>query len=86
MWKSPALRGKNAHWEKVGPVFTSASTVLKDGHLTKEFVTIDFIGGMDGDPHPAGSTGAGGSYSGTRLFLNNVGGNGGGDGCCSGTK
>jgi hypothetical protein len=49
-------------------------------------VTIDFIGGMDGDPHPAGSTGAGGSYSGTRLFLNNVGGNGGGDGCCSGTK
>ena len=32
---------------------------------------------MQGDPHPEGL--------GTRYFLNNVGGNGGGDGCCSGT-
>jgi hypothetical protein len=37
-------------WQKIGPVFTSAETVLKTGHLTKEFVTIDFIGTMEGDP------------------------------------
>ena len=79
MWKSPALRGSTAKWEHVGAVFTSNATVLGDGsrgHLTKEFVTIDFLGTMAGDPDPAG---------GTKVFLNNVGGNGGGEGCCSGT-
>ena len=80
MWRSPALRGPKAEWEIVGPVFTSADTVLQGGHLTKEFVTIDLIGTMKGDPAPAS-----GKASGTRIFLNNVGGNGGGDGCCSGT-
>ena len=80
MWKSPALRGKTAAWEHVGPVFTSNATVLGDGdagHLTKEFVTIDFLGKMEGDPDTANG--------GTKIFLNNVGGNGGGEGCCSGT-
>ena len=81
MWRSPALRGPKAKWEMVNPAFTSAETVLKDGHLTKEFVTIDLIGTMEGDPAPASGNGA----SGTRLFLNNVGGNGGGEGCCAGT-
>ena len=57
-------------------MFTSPGTVLKAGHLTKEFVTIDFLGTLAGDPDPAG---------GTKIFLNNVGGNGGGEGCCSGT-
>lgn len=54
--------------------------MLIDGFLSKEFVTIDYLGSLPGDPYPqvAGGTG-------TRLFLNNVGGNGGGDGCCSGT-
>lgn len=83
MWKSPALRGPKARWEKVGPVFTSNGTVLSQnggarGHLTKEFVTIDFIGRLSGDPTPEGAIG-------TRIFLNNVEGNGGGEGCCDGT-
>lgn len=80
MWKSPALRGSKADWQKVGAVFTSNATVLDTGFLHKEFVTIDYIGMLEGDPAPAK-----GGASGTRLFLNNVGGNGGGDGCCSGT-
>lgn len=78
MWKSPALRGANASWEYVGPVFTSDQTVLPQGHLVHEFVTIDYIGAMKGDPAPEGTPQ-------TRLFFNNVGGNGGGEGCCSGT-
>ncbi len=87
MWKSPALRGPKSKWEKVGPVFTSNGTVLDPsggarGHLDKEFVTIDFIGHLDGDP---AHTTALNSSMGTRIFLNNVGGNGGGEGCCAGT-
>lgn len=77
MWRSPALRGPKAKWEHVGPAFTDNSTVLSGGHLTKEFVTIDFLGKMAGDPKPEGQ--------GTRLLLDNAGGNGGGEGCCSGT-
>ena len=77
LWVSPALHGPEATWKPLGPVFTSNATVLSDGHLAKEFVTIDFIGRLDGDPAPQGL--------GTRIFLNNVGGNGGGVGCCSGT-
>ena len=44
------------------------------GWLSHEFVTIDFctMPGHQGDTN-------------TFMFLNNVGGNGGGDGCCSGT-
>lgn len=76
LWRSPALRGKNASWEHVGPVFTSSATVLQNGHLSAEFVTIDYVGKLPGDPSPEADT---------RLFFNNVGGNGGGDGCCSGT-
>eukprot|EP00729_Bicosta_minor_P013435 gene13435-8674_t len=80
-WRCLALRGKTAKWEHVGAVFTSNATVLGDtdgtGHLTKEFVTIDFLGTMKGDPDT--------SNGGTKIFLNNVGGNGGGEGCCSGT-
>ena len=71
MWKSPALRGPTSDWEKVGPVFSAADAVLKGAHLTKEFVTIDYIGFAP--------------QTQTRFFLNNVGGNGGGEGCCSGT-
>ena len=77
MWRSPELRGAGAAWEKVGPVFTSAATVLPAAHLTQEFVTIDYVGRLHGDPSS--------TPSGTRLFLNNVGGNGGGEGCCAGT-
>eukprot|EP00746_Dinoflagellata_sp_MGD_P011342 gnl/MRDRNA2_/MRDRNA2_123742_c0_seq1.p1 gnl/MRDRNA2_/MRDRNA2_123742_c0~~gnl/MRDRNA2_/MRDRNA2_123742_c0_seq1.p1 ORF type:complete len:551 (+),score=93.20 gnl/MRDRNA2_/MRDRNA2_123742_c0_seq1:62-1714(+) len=76
MWRSAALRSEFHTWEHVGPVFTSKATVLKAGHLTKEFVTIDYIGNLQGDPSPTRNT---------RLFFNNVGGNGGGEGCCSGT-
>jgi len=50
---------------------------LPPGHLIKEFVTIDYLGSLPGDPSS--------NPLGTRLFLNNVGGNGGGEGCCSGT-
>ena len=87
MWKSPVLRGPGANWQRVGPVFTSNGTVLSPGggvrgHLTKEFVTIDFIGHLPGDPAYESETNA---TSGTRIFLNNVGGNGGGLGCCEGT-
>lgn len=76
LWRSPALQGPAADWQHLGPVFTSNATVLKGGHLTKEFVTIDYIGKLTGDPSPAGDT---------RVFFDNVGGNGGGEGCCSGT-
>ena len=64
MFSSPQLRGTGADWKKVGPVFTSNKTVLKDGFLSKEFVTIDFIGTLEGDTQD------------TKIFLNNVGGNG----------
>ena len=74
MWKSPALRGPTAAWEKVGAVFTANDAVLDGAHLTHEFVTIDYIG------FPNESNG-----SNPRFFLNNVGGNGGGEGCCAGT-
>ena len=77
-WRSPALRGPKADWQYVGPVFSSNRTVIPGAHLAKEFVTIDYLGGLPGDP--AASSGLG-----TRIFLNNVGGNGGGLGCCSGT-
>jgi hypothetical protein len=80
MWTSPALRGSKAAWKHVGSVFETNATVLKDGFLSKEFVTIDYIGKLEGDPKPGAAGG-----SGTRIFLNNVGGNGGGDGCCDGT-
>ena len=80
MWTSPALRGEAADWQYAGSVFETNATVLKDGFLSKEFVTIDYVGSLAGDPSPAAAGGTG-----TRLFLNNVGGNGGGDGCCSGT-
>merc|ERR1712070_321071 len=76
LWRSPALQGPSANWQHVGPVLTSNATVLKTGHLSKEFVTIDYIGKLTGDPSPAGDT---------RIFFDNVGGNGGGEGCCSGT-
>ena len=75
MWESPALRGPKADWKLVGGVWTDNTTVLKDGFLSHEFVTIDFLGTMPGHQ---GDTN-------TFMFLNNVGGNGGGDGCCSGT-
>ena len=42
MWRSPALRGAAAKWEKVGPVFTSPKTVLADGHL--QLRGVDFRG------------------------------------------
>ena len=80
MWSSPALRGEAAFWTYVGDVFKTNTTVLSDGFLSKEFVTIDYLGSLPGDPYPEAAGGTG-----TRLFLNNVGGNGGGDGCCSGT-
>jgi hypothetical protein len=73
LYRSTKLRG--ATWEKVGPMYTTPTTVLKYGHLQKEFVTIEYIGNLTGDPHQGT----------TRVFLNNVGGNGGGEGCCSGT-
>ncbi|GMI60365.1 hypothetical protein ScalyP_jg6725 [Parmales sp. scaly parma] len=78
MWSSPALRGAEADWQPLGNVFQDNTTVLKDyGFLSHEFVTIDFFGTMEGDPSPAKDT--------AFVFLNNVGGNGGGDGCCGGT-
>ena len=64
MWRSPALRGPAAAWRRVGAVFTSNATVLPWGHLVKEFVTIDYIGRLQGDPSTAAL--------GTRLFLNNA--------------
>jgi len=79
MWKSPALRGPTAAWEKVGPVFSAKDAVLAGAHLTKEFVTIDYIG------FPAAVNGTANGQPDPRFFLNNVGGNGGGEGCCAGT-
>ena len=71
-WRSPALRGPDANWTHAGKVFQSNATVLPGGFVHKEFVTIDFIGFPDVDPS-------------LRIFFDNVGGNGGGDGCCDGT-
>lgn len=79
MWESPVMRGEGADWQLLGPVWTDNSTVLKDGFLSHEFVTIDFLGTMPGSPPSDAPT------DNTFVFLNNVGGNGGGDGCCSGT-
>ena len=71
-WSSPALRGPEADWTYVGPAFTDNTTVLPGAHLEHEFVTIDFLGFPEVDPK-------------LRVFFDNVGGNGGGVGCCSGT-
>ena len=85
-----ALRGRLADWKLIGPVWTDNTTVLRDGFLSHEFVTIDFLGTMplidtqDSSRKSSGDRGAN-STSNTFYFLNNVGGNGGGDGCCSGT-
>ncbi|KAL1498447.1 hypothetical protein AB1Y20_013772 [Prymnesium parvum] len=76
LWRSASLRG--GAWEEVGPVFTSSRTVLPAGRLTREFVTIEWLGSLQGDPR-------GGGPRGTLLLLNNVGGNGGGEGCCAGS-
>ena len=90
MWSSPALRGRLADWKLIGPVWTDNTTVLRDGFLSHEFVTIDFLGTMplidtqDSSRQSSGDRAAN-STSNTFYFLNNVGGNGGGDGCCSGT-
>ena len=46
MWESPALRGDEADWKMVGDVWTDNTTVLSDGFLSHEFVTIDFLGSM----------------------------------------
>ena len=46
MWSSPALRGKLADWKLIGSVWTDNTTVLRDGFLSHEFVTIDFLGTM----------------------------------------
>lgn len=72
MWSSKKLRGSGAEWEHLGPVLRSNATVLKIGNLTSEFVTIDYVGMLEGDPSPAHNT---------RVFFNNVV----GEGCCSGT-
>ena len=40
MWRSPALRGPTAQWQKVGSVFSAKDAVLAGAHLTKEFVTV----------------------------------------------
>ena len=74
LYRSPKLRGSSAEWTKVGPMYTTPKTVLRHSHLSAEFVTIEYIGNLTGDPHNGT----------TRVFLNNVAGNGGGD-CCSGT-
>jgi len=75
LWSSETL--KTTEWQYHGNMFTSNKTVIPSGHLTKEMVTIDYLGNMPGDPK--------GAESDTRFFFNNVGGNGGGEGCCSGT-
>ena len=101
MWSSPALRGDLANWKLVGPVWTDNTTVLRDGFLSHEFVTIDFLGSMSSSEitisNRTTTTTIGNNNnnnyddvaddeeSNTFYFLNNVGGNGGGDGCCSGT-
>ena len=62
LWSSPALRGPAAAWEPVSPViFSSNDTVLPSAYLAKEFTTIDFLGRLEGDPHPQGL--------GTRVLL-----------------
>ena len=78
MWKSPALRGPTAAWEKVGAVFSAKDAVLDGAHLTKEFVTIDYIG----FPAAVNGTTASGQPD-PRFFLNNNEDNN--EGCCSGT-
>jgi len=69
------LHDKDSNWKRVGDMYSSPHTVIPNARLTKEFVTIDYIGALANDPN-------GGE---TRVLFNNVGGNGGGEGCCSGT-
>ncbi|EDQ91676.1 uncharacterized protein MONBRDRAFT_5591 [Monosiga brevicollis MX1] len=76
LWRSPTLLGHaqpgaNAGWQHVGAMFTSNRTVLSALHPDliepQELVTVDYIGGLPGDP----------AQGGTRLLLNNVNGNAG---------
>eukprot|EP00472_Partenskyella_glossopodia_P002350 CAMPEP_0197532572 /NCGR_PEP_ID=MMETSP1318-20131121/40238_1 /TAXON_ID=552666 /ORGANISM="Partenskyella glossopodia, Strain RCC365" /LENGTH=591 /DNA_ID=CAMNT_0043089181 /DNA_START=17 /DNA_END=1792 /DNA_ORIENTATION=- len=72
MYKSAFLHGPKAKWERIGPVFTSNKTVLSErAYLDREMVTVEYIGGLTGDPN-------GGS---TRVLFNNVA----GPNCCGGT-
>ena len=41
-----SAQGDLANWKLVGPVWTDNTTVLRDGFLSHEFVTIDFLGTM----------------------------------------
>lgn len=76
LWRSPAFRGPRAKWERVGTMYQSNRTILDHAEgLVEEFVTVDYIGALPGDPLKGK----------TRVLFNNVGGNGGGLGCCSGT-
>jgi hypothetical protein len=71
LFSSPALRGPEANWTLLGPLFTSNYTVLTPftgAYLDGEFVTAGYFGNLTGDP-------LGGR---TRVFTNNVYGNG----CC----
>lgn len=85
MWSSPALRGDLANWKLIGDVWTDNKTVLRDGFLSHEFVTIDFLGNMPSSVTNNITGEENNPQDNTFYFLNNVGGNGGGDGCCSGT-
>jgi hypothetical protein len=74
LYSSPALRGPEANWTLIGPLFTSNYTVLTPftgAHLDAEFITAGYFGNLTGDP-------LGGR---TRVFTNNVNGNG----CCAST-
>jgi len=69
------LRGPKANWRQVGIAYKTPDTVLPTGRNRQEMVTIDYLGGLRGDPFEGQ----------TRVLFDNVGGNGGWVDCCSGT-
>ncbi|GAB5372902.1 hypothetical protein AAMO2058_001703900 [Amorphochlora amoebiformis] len=72
LYTSDKVRGD---WEQIGTVYEEWRTVLPFSQETKEMVTIEYLGYFENDP-----------YNGTtRVFFNNVGGNGGEINCCAGT-
>ena len=61
MFTSPSFDGP---WEQTAPLFTTNLTYRgyghpQTGHVTREFVTSGYFGGIPGDPHTDSATGVG---------------------------
>jgi len=72
MWSSPWLRGPKKNWTFAGTMYNTRASIVKNANITREIMTLDYIGGLPGDPLDGQ----------TRVLLTNMGGS---EGCCTNT-